>query len=170
VPAAVAVRPARADDAEAIARIHNEGIKERVATFQTETQRGPEIAEEIARGRLFLVAIRERRVVGWASVAPYDDAHRYYSGVGEATLYVDHRARRSGAGRALLDGLADAAQRRGYYKLIGKIFTTNEPSIALVRSSGWREVGIHRRHGQLDGEWKDVMVVERLLGDAAGEG
>ena len=40
------------------------------------------------------------------------------------------------------------------------------PSIALVKSCGWREVGVHRRHGRLDGEWKDVLVVERLLGDA----
>ena len=62
--------------------------------------------------------------------------------------------------------LAEEAERRGYHKLVGKIFTSNEPSIALVRSCGWREVGVHRRHGRLDGEWKDVLVVERLLGEA----
>jgi len=55
---------------------------------------------------------------------------------------------------------------RGYHKLVGKIFTSNEPSISLVKSCGWHEVGVHRRHGRLDGEWKDVLVVERLLGEA----
>ena len=60
--------------------------------------------------------------------------------------------------------LADRAAAAGYHKLVGKIFTSNEPSIALVKSCGWREVGVHRRHGRLDGEWKDVLVVERLLG------
>ena len=105
-------------------------------------------------------------VVGWASVGPYDDAHEYYSGVGEATLYVGRDARRGGTGRALLEALAEEAELRGYHKLIGKIFTSNQPSIALVRSGGWREVGVHRRHGRLDGEWKDVLVVERLLGEA----
>jgi phosphinothricin acetyltransferase len=103
-----------------------------------------------------------------ASVGPYDDAHAYYAGVGEATLYVDREARRGGAGRALLSALADKAAQRGYHKLVGKIFTSNEPSIALVRSCGWRQVGVHRRHGRLDGEWKDVLVVERLLGVQAG--
>ena len=113
-----------------------------------------------------MVAERGGRVVGWASVAPYDEAHEYYAGVGEATLYVDPKARRGGTGRALLIALAEEAERRGYHKLVGKIFTSNEPSIALVKSCGWREVGVHRRHGRLDGEWKDVLVVERLLGAA----
>jgi L-amino acid N-acyltransferase YncA len=162
------IRPAAAGDAEALARIHNQGIAERVATFETRVQDPSEIAREIAAGRLVLVAELDGTVVGWAGVGPYDDAHDYYSGVGEATLYVDPGARRSGIGAALLDALADEAERRGYYKLIGKIFTSNRASIALVRACGWREVGVHRRHGRLDGEWKDVLVVERLIGDAAG--
>ena len=137
-----------------------------MATFQTETQRPAEIAAEIADQALVLVAERPSGIVGWASVGPYDDSHDYYSGVGEATLYVDRDARRGGVGAALLEALAAEAERHGYYKLIGKIFTSNEPSIALVKSCGWREVGIHRRHGRLDGEWRDVLVVERLL-DAA---
>ena len=95
-------------------------------------------------------------MIGWARVSPYDDAHDYYSGVGEATLYVERAARRGGAGGALLAALAAEAERRGYHKLIGKIFNSNQPSIALVRSCGWREVGVHRRHGRFDGEWKDV--------------
>jgi phosphinothricin acetyltransferase len=160
------VRPARPDDAEQIARIYNQGIEERVATFQTETQSPPEIAEQITHGGLELVAERDGRVVAWASVGPYDDAHEYYSGICEATLYVDRSVRRGGTGRALLNALAQEAERRGYYKLVGKIFTSNEPSIALVRSCGWREVGVHCRHGRLDGKWKDVLVVERLLGEA----
>jgi phosphinothricin acetyltransferase len=166
----VVVCAARPDDAEAIARIHNEGIAERVATFQTAIQQGPDIAEAIEGGRLVVVAARGDEVVGWASVAPYDDAHEYYSGVGEATLYVRRQARREGTGRALLAALAEEAERRGYHKLVGKIFTTNGPSIALVLASGWREVGLHERHGRLDGEWRDVLVVEMLLGEARSEG
>jgi L-amino acid N-acyltransferase YncA len=66
-------------------------------------------------------------------------------------------------GRALLEALADEAAGSGRYKLTAKIFTTNEASIALFRGCGWRDVGVHRRHGELDGEWKDVVVMERLL-------
>ncbi len=161
------MRPARSGDAERIALIYDQGIEERVATFQTEAQRPAEVAARIERGEPWLVAQDEGRVVGWASVGPYDDAHAYYAGVGEATLYVERSARRSGAGRTLLNALGQEAKRRGYHKLVGKIFTSNRPSIALVRSCGWREVGVHRRHGRLDGVWKDVLVVELLLGDAA---
>jgi phosphinothricin acetyltransferase len=71
--------------------------------------------------------------------------------------------RRLGVGRALLASLAEAASDAGAHKLVSKIFTSNEPSIALVKGLGWHEVGVHVRHGTLDGEWKDVLVVEKLL-------
>jgi L-amino acid N-acyltransferase YncA len=163
------VRPARPGDAEPIAGIYVQGVEERVATFQTEVPRPAEIAARIERREPWLIAEDQGRVVGWASIGPYDDAHGYYAGIGEATLYVERSARRSGAGQALLSALGREAEGRGYHKLVGKIFTSNRPSIALVRSCGWREVGVHRRHGRLDGEWKDVLVVELLLGDAARE-
>jgi L-amino acid N-acyltransferase YncA len=162
-----ALRPARASDAHEMARIYNLGIAERVATFETREKSADELAVLIESGTLALVAEREGRVVAFVKVGPYDDASHYYSGIGEATLYVDHSARRSGVGRALMEAVASAAQERGYYKLVGKIFTSNAPSLALVANCGWREVGVHRRHGRLDGEWKDVVVVERLLSDAA---
>jgi L-amino acid N-acyltransferase YncA len=162
------VRPAAPADASEMVRIYNDGIAERVATFETRTKSAAELAELIEAGALILVAERDGEVVAFVKVGPYDDASHYYAGIGEATLYVDRDARRSGAGRALMEAVADAAERRGYYKLVGKIFTSNAPSIALVKACGWREVGVHQRHGRLAGEWKDVLVVERLLGDAAG--
>jgi phosphinothricin acetyltransferase len=163
---ATAIRRATAEDAADMARIYNRGIAERVATFETRTKSAEELAELIEGGALILVAERDGEVVAFVKVGRYDDASHYYSGIGEATMYVDPSARRSGVGRALMEAVAVAAEERGYYKLIGKIFTSNAPSIALVEACGWREVGVHRRHGRLDGEWKDVLVVERLLGDA----
>jgi L-amino acid N-acyltransferase YncA len=162
------IRAATSADAEAMAEIYNVGIAERVATFETRTKSAGALAALIDAGQLVLVAERRGEIVGFVKVAPYDDASHYYSDIGEATLYVDPAARRSGAGRALMEAVAEAAEARGYYKLVGKIFTSNAPSIALVKDCGWHEVGVHHRHGRLDGEWKDVLVVERLLGDAAG--
>lgn len=161
------LRPAKPADAQEMARIYNQGIAERVATFETREKSPEDLAELIESGALALVAERDGDVVAFVKVGPYDDASHYYSGIGEATLYVDPGVRRSGVGRALMDAVAEAAEECGYYKLVGKIFTSNEPSIALVEACGWRRVGVHRRHGRLDGEWKDVLVVERLLGDAA---
>jgi L-amino acid N-acyltransferase YncA len=163
----VKVRAAQARDAAAVAAIYNQGIEERQATFQT-TFHGPEdFLERIHdERRPFLVAESDADLVGWATAVAYSD-RAYYSGVGEAMLYVDRSARRRGVGSRLLDELTTAAERHGLYKLVGKIFTTNTPSTALVRACGWRDVGTHSRHGRIDGEWRDVLVVERLLGEAA---
>jgi L-amino acid N-acyltransferase YncA len=110
-----------------------------------------------------LVAERDRRVVGWASWTGYDDPADYYAGVVECAVYVKRGERRHGVGAALLEGLADEAPKFGVHKLIAKIFTTNEASVALFRRCGFRDVGTHLRHGMLDGEWKDVLVMERCL-------
>jgi phosphinothricin acetyltransferase len=159
---APAIRPAERADAERLAEIFNEGVEDRVATFETQLA-GPGDAVRWIETDLVLVAERDEAIVGWAKASPYTDRHHYYDGVREATMYVAREARRTGIGRKLLDSLADAATAAGIHKLVGKIFTSNEPSITMVAELGWREVGVHERHGTLDGEWKDVLVVEKLL-------
>jgi L-amino acid N-acyltransferase YncA len=160
--APVSIRPARVADARRLAEIFNQGVEDRVATFETRP------ADADAAGRwveqdLVLVAEHAGGPIGWAKAAPYSDRHAYYDGVREATLYVERDSRRTGVGRQLLDALAVAAARDGAHKLVGKIFTSNEASIRMVEGLGWRQVGVHERHGTLDGEWKDVLVVEKLL-------
>jgi phosphinothricin acetyltransferase len=113
-----------------------------------------------------LVAEEGGDVAGWSSVVPYS-ANPVYDGVGEYTIYVDAAAQGRGIGRRLLEATADRAERDGLYKITGKLFTTNAASIAIAKRCGFSEVGVHVRHGRLDGEWRDVVVVERLLGDAA---
>jgi L-amino acid N-acyltransferase YncA len=156
------IRPAELPDAARIAEIFNEGVEERVATFETR-EATPEDAARWIADDLVIVLENDGFIAGWAKAGAYGDRHHYYDGVREATIYVDRRARRTGVGRRLLDALADAAGEAGAHKLVGKIFTSNEPSIALVTGLGWRKVGVHERHGTLDGEWKDVLVVEKLL-------
>jgi L-amino acid N-acyltransferase YncA len=158
----LSIRRAVPADAERLAEIFNQGVEDRVATFETHTAGSGDAARWIEND-LVVVAERDGALVGWAKASPYADNHDYYDGVREATLYVERGARRTGVGRRLLDGLAEAATGDGAHKLVGKIFTSNEPSIAMVGGLGWREVGVHERHGTLDGEWKDVLVVEKLL-------
>jgi L-amino acid N-acyltransferase YncA len=155
-------------DADAIAAIFNQGIEERTATFETRPQSAGSVGGRIESGELILVAEKGGGMIAWASASPYCDRHDYYAGIGEATMYVERGSRRAGVGSALLEALAAAAAERGLHKLTGKIFTANVPSIELVRACGWREVGVHRRHGRLDGEWREVLVVERLLDPPSG--
>ena len=164
---AVAVRSAGPGDAAAIADIYNEGIEERTSTFETAPRTPDDIADWLAACSRFplLVAGENGEVSGWARVHEYS-GRPVYAGVGEASVYVRRSARGRGVGRRLLDELAAGAERRGYWKLTGKLFTDNAASLALVNRCGWREVGTHLRHGRLDGEWRDVIVVEVLLGEA----
>ena len=162
----VEIRAATLADAAAIAALYNEGIAERQATFETRPREPEEIAAWFEPKLPFLVAQVDGQVVGFARVSPYTD-RCVYAGVGEHGVYVDAAARGHGLGRRLLEALARAAEDRGLYKLTSRVFTTNAPSLAAHRAAAFEEVGVQRRHGRLDGEWKDCVLVERLLGDAA---
>jgi L-amino acid N-acyltransferase YncA len=158
------IRAARADDAAAIAEIYNIGIRERTSTLETRERDPAEIAERIGSERHpVLVAEVDGGVAGWAATSEYS-GREVYAGVAECSVYVDPHLRGRGVGTALLEALADDAARRGFHKLIGKLFATNEPSTRLMERGGFRVVGTHERHGKLDGEWRDVILVERLLG------
>jgi L-amino acid N-acyltransferase YncA len=156
------IRAARAEDGPALAAIYNQGIEERQATFETRRRSPEDLAGWLDP---LLVAERDGEVAGWAGIAPYSDRD-FYAGVRECTIYIERGARGSGVGARLLEELAAQAERGGYYKLIAKLFPENEASVGLFRRHGFREVGVHHRHGRLDGEWRDVVVVERLLGEA----
>ena len=158
------VRAATAADAPAISEIYNQGIDDRVATFRTEHPPVEQVRAWIGAGERepFLVAEQNGRVDGWVKLSAYSDMYAY-KGVGEYALYVRREARRQGVGRTLLSGLRDVARQAGYWKIVGKLFTANEASIELARAMGFRDVGVHLRHGSLDGEWRDVLVNEWLL-------
>lgn len=165
----VTIRPAEPADAPVVTAIYNEGIAERQATFETRPREPDEIREWIDGSLPVLVAECDGAVVGFARIRPYSD-RAVYAGVGEHGVYVASAARRLGAGRALLDALAEAAAAVGLHKLTSRIFATNAASIALHRAAGFRVVGTQRRHARLDGTWRDAVLVERLIGEAAEDG
>jgi len=160
------IRPAAREDAEAICAIYNEGIEGRQATFETRLRSTREVLAWFDAGMPLVVADDGGAVIGFARVDRYSD-RAAYAGVGEHAVYVEPAARGRGVGRQLLEALAGASEAAGYHKLTSRVFTTNEASRAVHRSAGFYEVGTQPRHGRLDGEWKDCVLVERLLGDAA---
>jgi L-amino acid N-acyltransferase YncA len=167
VDASVSLRPAIRQDAAAVCAIYNQGIAGREATFETRQRDRGEVADWLDDDGFLLVADDGGEVLGWARVTPYSD-RRVYAGVGEYGVYVAAAARGFGVGRALLDALCEEAEARGRHKLVGRMFASNGASRALARAAGFREVGLEHRHARLDGEWRDCVPVERLLGAAAG--
>jgi phosphinothricin acetyltransferase len=162
------IRPAVAQDLAGVLRAYNAGIAERVATFETEPRTAQDIAGWVDDGQPFVVAERGGGVLGWARAGRYSD-RCVYQGVGEHAVYVEPSARGQGLGRTLLLALCAESERRGLYKLTSRIFADNQPSRAAHRAAGFEEVGIQRRHGELEGQWKDCVLVERLLGRAAAD-
>jgi phosphinothricin acetyltransferase len=160
----VNTRPATREDAAAIARIYNEGIEDRVGTFETEPRSVDDVLGWFDAAYPLVVGENEPgEVVAWASAPPYRANRPAYSGVGDFSIYVARAVRGRGAGRATLAALVAETEARGYWKLVSRIFPENEASLALCRSLGFREVGTYLRHGRLDGAWRDCVIVERPL-------
>lgn len=158
------VRPAAAHDAASIAGIYNQGIADRGATFETEPRSADDIAARLGDSSRFplLVAEDDGTVIGWAGLSSYR-ARACYAGIAEFSIYLARAARGRGVGSTLLEALVVAAREAGYTKLVSRVFPFNTASRALCRACGFREVGVYEKHGRLDGQWVDVVIVERLI-------
>ena len=165
----IAVRSATADDLGAIRRIYNEGIEDRIATLDEDPKDDAAIQEwwSVHAGRYaVIVAECDGAIVGWASLNPY--SHRCaYAGVADLSIYVSRAARGSGVGKVLLSHLEDVARANGFYKIVLFTFPFNELGQRLYRGLGYREVGVFKEQGRLDGRPTDVMAMEKLLTTAS---
>lgn len=164
----IVTRPATPDDAPAVAEIYNQGIRARIATFETDERTAEERRQWLARHDArhpVLVAVDRRqggRVLGWAATDSYR-ARLCYNGVAEFSIYIHQDARGAGAGTILLNALIVAAEAAGLWKLLSRIFPENTASLSLCAKCGFRQVGVYERHAQLGGVWRDVIIVERLI-------
>jgi L-amino acid N-acyltransferase YncA len=155
-------RSARREDAAEIARIYNEGIEDRTATFETELRTERDVLRWFDEERTMVVVEDEGRVRAFASAFGYRP-RACYNGVREFSVYVSRDARSRGLGRAALVALFAAARSRGDWKLLSRVFPENKQSLGLLASLGFRQVGTYIRHAKLDGKWRDVVIVEKLI-------
>ena len=160
------VRAARPADSEEIVAIYNEGIEDRVATFETRPRRSDDISHWFAGRYPCVVVLQDGRVTAFAATSQYRP-RECYDGVAEFSVYVARVARRQGVGRAAMQGLMTEAREAGFHKLVSRVFPENTASLRLLQALGFRRVGEYRRHAQLDGIWRGVVIVECLLTDPA---
>ncbi|MEZ5287414.1 MAG: arsinothricin resistance N-acetyltransferase ArsN1 family A [Vicinamibacterales bacterium] len=156
-------RTASREDAPALARIYNEGIDDRLGTFETRHRSAADV-EAWFTGRHPIVAVTsaEGELIAFASTSSYRP-RECYAGVAEFSVYVARAHRGHGAGRVAIDALLAAAVQAGFWKLVSRVFVENTASRRLLASAGFREVGTYVKHARLDGAWRDVVIVERLL-------
>jgi phosphinothricin acetyltransferase len=155
-------RPATPADAAAIAKIYNQGIEDRKATFETRLRSEKEVKAWFDGAHPIVVVEQAGRVIAFAATFFYRP-RACYAGVAEISVYVEREARGHGAGRLAVAQLLRAAEQAGYWKLVSRVFPDNLPSRALFRSLGFREVGTYEKHAQLDGVWRDVIIIEHLI-------
>ncbi|MHB8596523.1 MAG: arsinothricin resistance N-acetyltransferase ArsN1 family A [Ktedonobacteraceae bacterium] len=156
------VRTAIQEDAAAIAYIYNQGIEDRIATFETDLRTEEDVKMWFDSFHPIVVVEDEEGIVAFGSTFAYS-SRSCYAGIAECSIYVKRDRRGCGAGRRALEALLQATEAAGFWKLTSRVFIENEPSRKLIRSLGFREVGIHEKHAKLDGVWRDVIVVERLI-------
>ena len=159
------VRPAEVQDAPDIARIYLQATQDNLATFEnflgTPQERERWVKEHSEQYPL-LVAELNGRILGWASLSPYHARPRI-DGIAELLIYIDRDYRRHGVGRELMRAIQSLARACGHFKLIGRFLAHNDAGRTLCRMTGWREVGVHQKHTQLEGRWYDVALVEFLI-------
>jgi phosphinothricin acetyltransferase len=159
----LAVREARGADAATIAEIYNQGIEDRIATFETEPRSAADVEPWFGHAHAFVAVVAaDGEVVGYAVAHPYSD-RGCYRGIGEFSVYVRRSHRGRGVGQAGMAALLEASREAGLWKLTSRVFPENRASLALMARMGFEAIGVHRNHGKLDGVWKDCVIVERLI-------
>jgi len=161
--ASLTARPAQREDAAAITEIYNQGIEDRIATFETEPRSVADIMPWFDHAHGFVsVTDASGDVVGYAVAHPYSD-RCCYRGIGEFSVYVRRSHRGRGVGQVAMAALIEASRADGLWKLISRIFPENRASLSLMARMGFKQLGVHEKHGKLDGVWKDCVIVERLI-------
>jgi L-amino acid N-acyltransferase YncA len=162
----VRIRAAAADDADAICRIYNQGIEDRVATLETELRTTDErrqwLAARSPRHPVIVAEDADGSILGWGSLNVFNPRAAYRF-VADFSIYVERAARGRGVGRAMLERLIELGREHGYHKLVLSAFPTNASGMALYTALGFRTVGVYKEQGQLDGKWVDTIVMEKLL-------
>jgi L-amino acid N-acyltransferase YncA/DNA-binding transcriptional ArsR family regulator len=164
VPKEVRVRPLSDADWPAVRHIYAQGIATRNATFETRVPPRDTLERKWLPGHRWVAEVGGE-VAGWAAISPVSP-RACYAGVGETSLYVDENFQGRGIGKALIHRQVTAADDGGLWTLQSAIFPENKASISLHRSAGFRMVGIRERIAQLEGVWRDTVLIERRSGVA----
>lgn len=158
----IKTRLATIADAQAIALIYNQGIEDRIATFETQPRSTSDIEAWFSKEYVVVVVENGGDILAFAATFPYR-TRECYAGVREFSVYADRQWRGKGAGRVAMQELIAESRRRGVWKLLSRVFPENTQSLKLLRTLGFRDVGVYKKHARLDGEWRDVVIVEYLI-------
>lgn len=158
-------RIASKNDLESILMIYNQGIEDRIATLETDQKDMDYMKNWFNNhsGRFGVVVIEKNgEIVGWASLNPYS-SRCAYAGVAELSIYIKRDDRGQGIGSILLNAIEQTAVNNDFNKIVLFTLPFNQMGQGLYRKNGYREVGIFKNQGKLEGRYVDVMIMEKLF-------
>lgn len=166
------IRDALPEDAPVIASIYNESIVARDSTMQLEqiaTSTAEAWIEELGQREAILVVEGEDEVVGYGMLKRYSDRGGYRFAA-ETSVYLRRAYTGIGLGSQLQATLIERGRDYGYHHLAAKLWAANERSRALHQKFGYDLVGIQREVGYVEGQWRDVAILQKVLdGPSAGD-
>lgn len=142
-----------------VAAIYKEGIATGHATFEETVPDWQEWHAKHLPACRFVAKV-DGRVVGWVVLSPVS-SRCVYKGVAEVSVYVKASIRGRGIGRVLLAAVVEASEQAGIWTLQSGIFPENTASMIVHQQCGFRLVGYRERLGQMNGVWRDVVLMER---------
>lgn len=163
----MSIRPARMEDATALAAIYAPAVLHGTASFEIEPPTAADMATRLmqvkSHGWPWLVHVTMGQVDGYAYVSQYRDRAAYRP-CGECSVYVAPDAQRTGIGQALLMAVASAARTAGFRQLVAVIGDSgSESSIGLHAACGFERVGLLKQVGEKFGRPLDIVIMQRSL-------
>ncbi|MDR7075680.1 phosphinothricin acetyltransferase [Neobacillus niacini] len=161
----VSIRDSNESDIKSIQTIYNQGIEDKIATLETEIKDDTYMRNwfDKHRGRYKVIVAEDKgQIVGWASLNQYNNRSAY-DGVADLSVYISRGYRGKGVGKKLLAKLESLAKENGFHKMILFTFPINQLGQGLYRRIGFRELGVFKNQGKIDGKFVDVMAMEKIL-------
>ncbi|MFQ5571189.1 MAG: GNAT family N-acetyltransferase [Rhodothermales bacterium] len=161
------IRDATLDDAAVIAEIYNESILAGDSTMVIEPRTAADIRhhiEEFTGREGYLLLEREGYVVGWGVIKGYGEG-RVYRYCCETSVFLRRAEVGKGYGSRLKRAVIDRCRAYGYHHLVARIWASNTASIAYNRNFGYEVVGIQKKIGYINGQWRDVALMQLVLDD-----
>jgi L-amino acid N-acyltransferase YncA len=142
-----------------VAEIYRQGILTGNATFQSDAPTWEEWNKNhLAHSRI--VAVENDKVIGWAALTPVS-GRCVYAGVAEVSVYVADDWKGKGVGKNLLQALVEESEKNNIWTLQAGIFPENVVSLRIHEALGFRRVGYRERIGQMNGGWRDTVLLEK---------
>jgi phosphinothricin acetyltransferase len=142
-----------------VVEIYTQGINTGNATFETEIPDWDKWnSGHIQTSRI--VAVNEIEIIGWAALVPVS-TRKVYSGVAEVSIYISNEYQGLKIGSKLLKQLIEESEKNGFWTLQAGIFPENKSSIKIHQNNGFRIVGYREKIGQMEGIWRDTVLLER---------